>query len=140
MSVFGISTRVGECAVYSRTAELNHKARDQSRARAECRLVCVLVSEFYQVALTDMLSMTRHSAIAANARHIAMYLAHTRLSVCMEDVATFFRRHRTAVRHACAKIEDNRDDRNIDQSISRLEILIDAAIEMRLSAYFDNSR
>lgn len=57
----------------------------------------------------------------ARARQLAMYLMHVVLGRVYLDVGRFFGRDRTTVSHACALIEDLRDDPQFDAEVSRLE-------------------
>ena len=57
----------------------------------------------------------------AEARQIAMNLMHVVLRRKYADVGAFFGRDRTMVSHACALIEDRRDNSRFDAGVSRLE-------------------
>ena len=57
----------------------------------------------------------------AEARQIAMNLMHVVLRRKYADVGAFFGRDRTTVSHACALIEDRRDNSRFDAGVSRLE-------------------
>lgn len=62
-----------------------------------------------------------HTAPIALARQTAMYLAHVTFGLTFTEVGRLFRRDRTTVAHACAVIEDLRDDPAIDRALSILE-------------------
>lgn len=71
---------------------------------------------------------------------MAMYLAHVAFGLSFTRVGICFGRDRTTVRHACALIEDRRDDPGYDLALSALEAgllalsgrLIPAVPEVRL--------
>jgi hypothetical protein len=73
------------------------------------------------VATPQLLSPSRGEADVALARQLAMYLMHVVLGRLYLDVGRFFGRDRTTVSHACAVIEDLRDDPEFDAEVSRLE-------------------
>ena len=58
----------------------------------------------------------------AFARQLAMYLTHVGFGVTLTEVGLCFERDRTTVRHACALVEDRRDQPAFDLSVSALEI------------------
>lgn len=69
----------------------------------------------------------RCTADIALARQLAMYLMHVELERIYADVGRFFGRDRTTVSHACALIEDLRDDREFDARLDQLkQALLDA--------------
>lgn len=63
----------------------------------------------------------RARAEVAFARQVAMYLTHVVFGVSYNEVATAFRRERSTVAHACAVVEDARDDLSFDGFMERLE-------------------
>jgi len=69
----------------------------------------------------QLLSPNRGEADVALARQLAMYLMHVVLGRLYQDAGRFFGRDRTTVSHACAVIEDLRDDPEFDAEVSRLE-------------------
>lgn len=57
-----------------------------------------------------------------------MYLAHTGAGISLSEVGRIFTRDRTTVAHACAVVEDMRDDPDFDRCLAFLEMaLISAA-------------
>ncbi len=50
-----------------------------------------------------------------------MYLMHVTLGKSLKEVGECFGRDRTTVAYACAKIEDQRDDRAFDLYVTQLE-------------------
>ena len=77
---------------------------------------------------------TRSHASAARARQVAMYLAHTALSWQLGRVAAAFGRDRSTVSHACARVEDWRDDAGFDARLAELEACLQAVPQPRTLA------
>jgi chromosomal replication initiation ATPase DnaA len=50
-----------------------------------------------------------------------MYLAHVTLSERLGTVGAHFGRDRSTVGHACARIEEERDDPALDETLAALE-------------------
>ena len=88
----------------------------------------ILVAHVYGVSLDALLAATRKGRRAAEARQVAMYLAHVVLRMNLAAVARNFRRDRTTARHACRRVEEMREDPECDRLLARLEMLLrDAA-------------
>lgn len=64
---------------------------------------------------------SRGAARAAHARQVAMYLAHVACHHTYTEVGRMANRDRTTVAHACAVVEDGRDDPVFDQTLEHLE-------------------
>lgn len=64
---------------------------------------------------------TRGRKHVALARQTAMYLAHTVCEMTLTETGQLFERDRTTVAHACAVIEDRREDPAFDRAIDMLE-------------------
>jgi chromosomal replication initiation ATPase DnaA len=79
------------------------------------------VAEASGVRLESLLSPTRGPARVAAARQVAMYLAHVAGGLSLTEVGRAFRRDRTTVAHACAVVEDGRDEKGFDRWIDQLE-------------------
>ncbi len=79
------------------------------------------VAAAFDVDLGDLCSATRGSPRAAFARQVAMYLAHVTLGASLTEIGNLFERDRTTVAHACALVEDRRDDPALDAQLSYLE-------------------
>ena len=71
-----------------------------------------------------LLHRSRCAAEIAEARQLAMYLMHVVLQRPMAEVGAFFGRDRTTVSHACHCVEDRRDDRGFDDTVTHLEAQI----------------
>ncbi|MCT8971248.1 helix-turn-helix domain-containing protein [Microbaculum marinisediminis] len=93
---------------------------DVSRQHMKSVLVSVVARNFrVREAVIDAAGRT--AAREALARHVAMYLAHVLFGWTYAEIGRTFRRHRTCVTYACARIEDRRDDVRFDARVSRLE-------------------
>ena len=57
----------------------------------------------------------------AEARQVAMYLAHVACGLTLTRVGAIFGRDRTTVAHACKRVEDRREDPDFDNAIDLLE-------------------
>lgn len=101
----------------------------QSAAGAEtdcgCRFVEALVAAAFGARLADVRSAGRGPASVAFARQAAMYLAHVKLGLRLTHIGEYFGRDRTTVAHACARIEDCRDDPRCERVLACLEGAID---------------
>ncbi|MEM9732580.1 MAG: helix-turn-helix domain-containing protein [Pseudomonadota bacterium] len=83
------------------------------------------------VPLASLRRKTRSTADIALARQVAMYLCHTTFSLLLTEVGLHFNRDRTTVAHACALIEEKRDDMAFDTTICQLEaVLMEARAAM----------
>ena len=79
------------------------------------------VSGVFMVRAGDLWSGTRGHSHAAFARQVAMYLAHVAWGLSMTEVGQVFARDRTTVAYACRRVEDLRDDADLDRSLDLLE-------------------
>lgn len=64
---------------------------------------------------------TRCTARIASARQAAIYFAHVVFAANLTRAGRIFGRDRTTARHACSRMEDWRDNRNIDRAFEVLE-------------------
>ncbi len=80
-----------------------------------------MVALVFDVDKTQLLSRTRGRKNIAFARQVTMYLAHTGGGLTLSRVGELFVRDRTTVAHACALVEDARDDPSFDRTLSHLE-------------------
>lgn len=80
----------------------------------------------------DRLSLpSRGKAPVARARQAAMYLAHVSCGLTLTTVGAVFARDRTTVSHACAVIEDSRDDPPFDRALELLEWIVPNLVRHR---------
>ncbi len=94
---------------------------------AVCDLCEKTVSLALDLPLAALQAKTRQSRDIAQGRQIAMYLANTMFEIAFSEIGLHFKRDRTTVSHACAVVEDKRDDLSFDVMLCQLEaLLIDA--------------
>ena len=103
-----------------RAAGPNRRLGRSDRASAYPALVSLVASAF-RVAPAELCAPTRGRAEAAFARQVAMYLAHVTLGLTLAEVGRQFGRDRTTAAHACALVEDRRDDPRTDRALACLE-------------------
>lgn len=107
-------------------------AKDQSqvvlRATAEARLAEVATAAAARIPLAGLRAASRGRKSIALARQTAMYLAHVAFGLSLTRVGICFGRDRTTVRHACALIEDRRDDPRLEFGLTALEAALLAAM------------
>lgn len=100
---------------------------------AGARLAEAAASAAAKVPSRKLRALNRGRRPVARARQRAMYLAHVAFGLSLTRVGVCFGRDRTTVRHACALVEDSRDDPRCEFSLSALEAGL-LAISARLSA------
>ncbi|MGO4172315.1 helix-turn-helix domain-containing protein [Bosea sp. TAF32] len=91
------------------------------RATAGARLAEAAVAGLARVPLAALRGATRGRQQVALARQVAMYLAHVTFGLSLTRVGACFGRDRTTVRHACALVEDRRDDLRLECGLNALE-------------------
>jgi chromosomal replication initiation ATPase DnaA len=96
-------------------------AFSQRTCRVIARLAKEIVCEAYAVSHAELLDGQRGSAQVAQARHVAMYLAHVVGQLTLNEVAIVFKKSRTTVSHCCTNIEDRRDSPIFDLQIEFME-------------------
>ena len=85
-----------------------------------------VVTCVFGVPTNDLQKANRGRANVALARQAAMYLAHVGCSLTLTEVGYLFERDRTTVAHACALIEDRRDNPDFDRALELLERAVKA--------------
>lgn len=85
------------------------------------RLILQAVASAFGICEMELRASTRRRAAVAFARQVAMYLAHVACGYSLTEVGKLFERDRTTAAHACRKIEDCRDDPDLDFSLDCLE-------------------
>lgn len=92
-----------------------------------CRVTWRLVAELFAAACErDLPEGAARRRPRCHMRQIAMYLSHVVLSLPYQSIATAFGRDRTTVMHACAVVEDRRDDAGYDRFVEQCERCIKA--------------
>ena len=117
-----------------REAEIGRPAASEREAASVCRFAERLAASSLGVDVDGMRSAERGNARVAFARHTAMYLAHIHLGLSFSAIGRAFGRDRTTVAHACARIEDRREDPRIDRILDCLEAALDLWRQRILSA------
>jgi hypothetical protein len=92
------------------------------------RLIEGAIGNVFDVPCTLLSSPSRGKAPVALARQAAMYLAHVSCGLSLTDVGYIFARDRTTVAHACAVIEDRRDDPVFDRALELMEWIVPTLI------------
>lgn len=108
-------------AAIVRPADTGAAAPSDLRREALRRLLVDMLALVFDVERRDILRPTRGRRRCARARQVAMYLAHVAGGLSLSAVGRLFGRDRTTVAHACALIEDARDDAGFDRTMARLE-------------------
>ena len=105
------------------------RSRKEFAGREECEGACrfieTLVSAALGISVAELRADKRGRAAAAFARQTAMYLAHVHLGLSLSQVGRNFGRDRTTVAHACACVEDTRDDPKFERVLLCLEAALD---------------
>ena len=101
-----------------------------------CSLTVIFVAEQFEVPVKKLMIKTHSIANEAQARQIAIYLAHTIFSVSYREVGLYFGRDRTTVAYACKTIEDLRDNTAFDCRLSKLERLLSEAADFTRAMEF----
>ncbi len=100
--------------------------------QARVALMQETVARAWNVPITEMRSPTRRGAPVAQARQVAMYLAHVIYGASLSAVGRHFGRDRTTAAYACRLVEDRRDDAGFDMLLDRLEPALPRAETTRL--------
>jgi chromosomal replication initiation ATPase DnaA len=85
------------------------------------QVIELAVTSVFGVTRDELWFSSRGIARVALARQTAMYIAHTSGGLSLTEVGALFKRDRTTVAHACAVVEDRRDDPNFDLAIELME-------------------
>lgn len=104
------------------------QASFEAPPRTICLAICVCVALDFGIDPRTLLASGRGAPRLAQARQIAMYLAHVGFALSCETVARHFHRDRSTVAHACRVVEDGRDDRWFDCRVSALELVCRGAV------------
>jgi chromosomal replication initiation ATPase DnaA len=110
------------------------KRRNSDGCESACCFIETLVAAALRIGLAELRAQSRGRAAAAFARQTAMYLAHVHLGISLSQVGRMFGRDRTTVAHACACVEDRRDDPKFERVLDCLESALDAWRRGLLSA------
>ncbi|WP_332684323.1 helix-turn-helix domain-containing protein [Bosea sp. (in: a-proteobacteria)] len=95
---------------------------------AKARLAEAAVCAALRLSPAALRQKRRGVGRAAFGRQVAMYLAHVGFGLSLTQVGLAFGRDRTTVRHACALVEDRRDQPGFELALAALE----AGLALRL--------
>ncbi len=109
---------------FEREGDTANNALTIEEARRLRHVIEAAIADIFGVPHTEIAQASRGKAPVARARQIAMYLAHVSCGLNLTDVGSIFARDRTTVAHACAVIEDRRDDPIFDRAIELMEWII----------------
>ncbi|MGX1787604.1 helix-turn-helix domain-containing protein [Bosea sp. NPDC055332] len=116
------------------------RRRDPQQWRAPARLAEAAVCGAMRLP-AGALQAGRGTRRIASARQLAMYLTHVGFGLTLTEVGACFERDRTTVRHACALVEDRRDQPSFDLAVSALEAgLAHLAFGLQLGIGFEGAR
>jgi chromosomal replication initiation ATPase DnaA len=105
--------------------QADQRRRPHDLAEAHRRLIEETVAAVFAVPVGKIRAPSRGSASVAFARQVAMYLAHIVLGHSYTAIGHSFGRDRTTVAHACALVEDVRDNPPADCLLSALECVLE---------------
>ncbi|MGV8833517.1 MAG: helix-turn-helix domain-containing protein [Devosia sp.] len=91
-----------------------------------CNAVISLIAREKRIPIRLLIHPSRCRVGTARARQLAMYLSHVVLGCSLTEIGDAFGRDRTTVSHACAVIEDMRDDPAFDDDVTALERCLEA--------------
>lgn len=98
-------------------------SRSDMALEAKVRSVHDAVAMVYRIEKHLLGHPTRGRSRIAFARQVAMYLAHVTFGLTLTTVGRAFGRDRTTVSHACALVEDARDNPEFDRTLELLEAI-----------------
>ena len=104
--------------------EFTRTARPRPPGRPDIDVAIALVARETGIACAAILDEGRCETAIADARHLAIYLAHVILGHGMARLAAVFGRDRASLRHALRRVEDRRDDPRFDRWLSGLEAVL----------------
>lgn len=104
--------------------EREGRVKKLSQREEICRLVMVVVASRYRLPVASLIAKNNRLRRVNEARHAAMYLAHTIFGLTQQEVADAFERDRTTVSYACHNVEDKRDEAGFDDVICFLELAL----------------
>ncbi|RDE10500.1 helix-turn-helix domain-containing protein [Pelagibacterium lacus] len=103
------------------SAERHAKHSISARQGRTCRAIVRAVAGMTGTRHDDFFARSRCPMPTAHARQTAMYLCHVLTGLTMTQVGRYFGRDRTTVAHACAVVEDLRDDPVFDAALDAIE-------------------
>ena len=97
-----------------------------SRPRPHCARHAIeqTVADVFGIDCESLRQPTRGQAKVALARQVCMYIAHVCGRLSLTEVGDMFGRDRTTVSHACALVEQRRDNGDFDNAIDLIELIV----------------
>ncbi|QCK86571.1 chromosomal replication initiator DnaA [Phreatobacter aquaticus] len=92
---------------------------------ARLRVIVALVAWAESVAVDALFQPSRGDQPVADARHLAIYLAHVMIGIDMTRLGRTFGRDRASVRHALRRIEQRRDEPLFNARVSAMETILE---------------
>ena len=89
----------------------------------------IVVAHAYGVTIDELRAPKRGARRAALARQVAMYLAHVVFSMNMASVARGFGRDRSTAFHAIQRVEEMREDPELNRTLGWLEATLRGVAE-----------
>lgn len=114
------------------TSPTSRAAPKQPTAPAFRDVIEYALSVVFEIEVRDLRSPTRGKKETAFARQVGMYLAHVSCGLTFTDIGRLFERDRTTVAHACGRIEDRRDDEQVDRILDLLEGVVGRLADVTL--------
>lgn len=108
--------------LYSRSASAAGSSVDRDKVLKS--IIETVIAVVFAVKVDQLQSSSRGRAKIALARQVAMYLAHCAFSLSHSEVGRIYNRDRTTVGHACALVEDRRDDPVFDRTLANIEEIV----------------
>lgn len=99
------------------------RSHTDSSLETKVRSVHDAVERVYRIEKGLLKRPTRGRSRVAFARQVAMYLAHVTFGLTLTTVGRAFGRDRTTVSHACALVEDARDNPEFDRTLEIIEAI-----------------
>lgn len=118
----------------------DRETADELRHRQTRFAIDLAISNVFGIDADLLWSGTRGVRDIAEARQVAMYLAHVCCRMSLTEVGIMFSRDRTTVAHACLKVECRRDDPNFDRALDVLGWALPTLVQRDANAKRINSR
>jgi chromosomal replication initiation ATPase DnaA len=109
--------------LYSGRPAARPQVQTDGSLEVKVRSVHEAVATAYRIEKDLLGHPTRGRSRVAFARQVAMYLAHVTFGLTLTTVGRAFGRDRTTVSHACALVEDARDNPEFDRTLELLEAI-----------------
>ena len=109
-------------------------SEERARKLEEFQNILNIVAAAHGIDPELVLTNSRSRADVALCRQITMYIVHVVLGYTMTRTGRLFDRDRSTVGHACARIEDMRDDKDFDAALASLEQVLSFANVTRSAA------